>query len=307
MSEIKKALTIEDISFKYTDKQVIKGVTFKVKEGELYGIVGPDGAGKSTLLKLISTVHRPQKGKLTVLGLKPNENRDLIKRKIGYLSQEFNLYPDLTVLENLEFLADLFEVSKKDREKRINYFIDITNLRDKVDTRAKYLSGGMKQKLALICSLIHDPELLLLDEPTTGIDPLSRWEFWDFINILHGRGKTIVVATPYLNEAERCEKVLFLDEGKVLYRGDMHSLLADIDYKFFTVKMGKPDKALLKLKELSGVVDIEPVGKSLQMLTEKNIDKKTIKEALNSGPEVEVKEKNINLEKAFQILMKELK
>lgn len=192
----------------------LAGVSFQASRGEMFGLIGPDGAGKTTLLRLICGLDRPTSGDVRVFGVNPATARDVATSSMGYLSQRFSLYGDLSIDENVEFFARLHGVS--DFVGRRERLLELTGLRPFRHRLADRLSGGMKQKLALSCTLIHEPPLIVLDEPTTGVDPVSRREFWKLLAECRAGGVTVLIATPYLDEAERCDRVVLLNEGRML-------------------------------------------------------------------------------------------
>jgi ABC-2 type transport system ATP-binding protein len=187
-----------------------------VKSGEIYGLVGPDASGKTTTLRMLCGILPPDKGEAMVAGCDIKKETESLKGKVGYLPQRFGLYGDLTVLENIHFYADLYEVSKKRRIERIERLLRFANLEPFGKRKAKDISGGMKQKLGLICALIHTPQVLFLDEPTTGVDPLSRRDFWMILYDLLKEGVTILFSTSYLDEAERCNRIGLIYQGELL-------------------------------------------------------------------------------------------
>ena len=191
-------------------------VKFEVEQGEVFCVLGPDGAGKTTLLRILAGVMTPTAGNLTIFGRDIVEDLDAAKPLTGYLSQRFSLYPDLTVNENIDFYARLFKIGHQEGEQRKKRLLEFSRMGPYADRRAKFLSGGMKQKLALSCALIHTPKLLILDEPTTGVDPISRREFWKILYDLISEGLTIIFATPYMDEAERASRVALLYKGEVI-------------------------------------------------------------------------------------------
>jgi ABC-2 type transport system ATP-binding protein len=194
----------------------VDGLTFSVRRGELFGLVGPDGAGKTTTLRMLAGILTPSAGEAAVAGCRVDRDPEGVKARIAYMAQRFGLYGDLTVLENLRFYADLFEVPVRERGPRIARLLEFSQLGAFGDRLADRLSGGMKQKLGLACALVHTPEVLLLDEPTNGVDPVSRRDFWRILADLLREGVTIVVATAYLDEAERCHRVALLHRGRLL-------------------------------------------------------------------------------------------
>ena len=194
----------------------VSGVSFRLPAGGIFGLVGSDGAGKTTLLRMIAAMIPPTAGRITVGGLDAVAARGRVKELIGYMPQRFALYPDLTVAENLDFCMDVYGLTGAERRRRRERFLGFSNLLPFVDRRAADLSGGMKQKLGLACVLVHHPRLLVLDEPTNGVDPVSRREFWGILADMRREGMTALVATAYLDEGERCDRVLILHNGRLL-------------------------------------------------------------------------------------------
>lgn len=208
------AIKIESLKRNYGNVTAVKGVSYSVSEGEMFGLVGPDGAGKTTTIRMLTGLLRPDSGNAKVLGYDLLTQQNLIKNEIGYLSQKFSLYGDLTIDENIEFFADIHGVKKfKDRRNELLEFTRLTPFRDRL---ADKLSGGMKQKLALACTLIHKPKIIFLDEPTTGVDPVSRRDFWKILSNLQKDGITIFMTTPYLDEAERCNRIALMNNGEII-------------------------------------------------------------------------------------------
>ncbi len=201
---------------KYGDVTAVDHLNLQVKRGEMLGLIGPDGAGKTTTLRILCGLLRANDGDCVLGGKNVKKELSAIRSLIGYMPQRFSLYPDLTVAENLRFFADLFCVPKAERETRLERLLQFSKLGPFSNRRANTLSGGMKQKLALSCTLIHTPQILLLDEPTTGVDPVSRREFWDILKELKEQGVTILLTTPYMDEAERCDRVAFIHKGRIL-------------------------------------------------------------------------------------------
>src|SRR3990170_1704951 len=208
------AIKIENLKRSYNGIIAVKGVSYSVAKGEMFGLVGPDGAGKTTTIRMLTGLLRPDSGNAQVLGYDLRTQKNKIKNEIGYLSQKFSLYGDLTIDENIEFFAEIHGV--KDFEARRNELLEFTRLTPFRDRLADKLSGGMKQKLALACTLIHKPKIIFLDEPTTGVDPVSRRDFWKILSNLQKDGITIFMTTPYLDEAERCNRVALMDKGKII-------------------------------------------------------------------------------------------
>lgn len=213
------AIRTENLSRSFGPVVAVNHLNLVIPKGEIFGLVGPDGAGKTTLLRMLAGILLPSQGEAWILDHPISREAELLKEKIGYMAQRFALYGDLTVIENLHFYADLYEVSKKERSGRIERLLTFGNLVSFQKRLAQDLSGGMKQKLGLACALIHTPQILLLDEPTNGVDPVSRREFWRILQGLLQEGVTIFVSTAYLEEAERCHRVGLIHGGSLLSVG----------------------------------------------------------------------------------------
>ena len=229
-----KAVTADHLSKAYGKVQALDGLTFAVEPGELYGIIGPDGAGKTTLFRILTTLMLPDKGTATVAGLDVVRDYRAIRRRIGYMPGRFSLYQDLTVEENLQFFATVFDTTIRE-----NYHLiaDIYRQIEPFKRRlAGKLSGGMKQKLALSCALIHKPEVLFLDEPTTGVDPVSRKEFWGMLLRLKAQGITILVSTPYMDEANLCDRIALIQGGRFLEVDTPQGIVARYPDRLFAVQ-----------------------------------------------------------------------
>ena len=217
---------VEGVVRSFGETPALASVSFTVERGEMFGLIGPDGAGKTTLLRILASLIDADRGDAWILDLPVRTQAARVREIIGYMPQHFSLYADLTVAENLRFFADLFGVSRGEREARTHELLEFSRLGPFVKRRAGALSGGMKQKLALSCALIHTPEVLLLDEPTTGVDPVSRREFWELLEGLRARGVTIVVSTPYMNEASLCQHMVFIHKGRILAAGSAGEIAA---------------------------------------------------------------------------------
>jgi ABC-2 type transport system ATP-binding protein len=207
-------IKIDNLKKSYGDIAAVNGVSYSVAKGEMFGLVGPDGAGKTTTIRMLIGLLKPDSGNAKILGHDLRTQKNKIKNEIGYLSQKFSLYGDLTIDENIEFFAEIHGV--KDFEARRNELLEFTRLTPFRDRLADKLSGGMKQKLALACTLIHKPKIIFLDEPTTGVDPVSRRDFWKILSNLLHEGITIFMTTPYLDEAERCNKIALMNNGVII-------------------------------------------------------------------------------------------
>lgn len=258
------AIDIREVSKAYGPVQALDKVSLAVGEGEMFGLIGPDGAGKSTLYRLLATLLRPDGGSLSMLGLDTVKDSRALRSRIGYMPERFSLYPDLTVAENLNFFADLFGVTVKENYDLIAPVFG--QLAKFPDRPAGKLSGGMKQKLALCCALIHRPPVLLLDEPTTGVDAVSRAEFWDMLATLRGHGITILVSTSYMDEANRCDRIAMIDRGKILCADTPARLVAGLDENLWNAVAPDMFRLLGALREQPEVADCYTFGATLHVL-----------------------------------------
>jgi len=207
---------IEHVSMGFGAIQAVEDVSLGVAEGTIFGLVGSDGAGKSTLLRMTATMIAPTSGKITIAGLDVVQQKSEVKHLIGYMPQRFGLYQDLTVGENLDFFMDVFRIHGEERKKRRDRYLGFSNLNPFIDRLAGNLSGGMKQKLGLACVLVHQPKVLILDEPTNGVDPVSRQEFWEILMEMRRQGMTILISTAYLDEGERCDTLALMHKSRIL-------------------------------------------------------------------------------------------
>ena len=256
------AIRLSNVSKRYGTVEALAGLTLDVRRGHMVGLIGPDGAGKTTAIRLMCGLLHADGGEIRVLGADPVREHRRITEQVGYLSQRFSLYGDLTVDENVAFFAEIHGV--RDYRRRRDQLLDMTQLTRFRGRLADRLSGGMKQKLALACTLVHEPELILLDEPTTGVDPLSRREFWKLLSEFLSGGITILMSTPYLDEAERCTRVALLHEGRVLADDDPRSLRRLITGRMIEVVTRHPDAAALA-QALPGVSDVHVFGERLHV------------------------------------------
>lgn len=254
-------VVVNALSKRFGETVALDDVTLEVKTGELYGLVGPDGGGKTTLFRILTTLLVPDSGTATVLGRDVVADLWEIRSRVGYMPGRFSLYPDLSVEENLAFFASVFGTSIRDGYALIApIYRQIEPFKHR---RAGQLSGGMKQKLALSCALVHRPELLLLDEPTTGVDAVSRREFWDLLHELQASGLTIVVSTPYMDEADRCDRVALMQKGRVLAIDTPDAIGAAFPRPLFAVH-GLPRHATIEaLRAYTYVASVQPFGDTL--------------------------------------------
>ena len=246
MSELIK---LENLLYSYDSKVAVDIPRLEVEQGDLFGIIGADGAGKTTLFRLLATLYKPQQGKITVFGQDTMADFAKIRKFTGYMPGKFSLYEDLTVKENMNFFASVFETTVEENYSLIE---DIYGMLKPFEKRkAGKLSGGMKQKLALCSALIHRPKLLLLDEPTTGVDPASRQEFWEMLLKLQKRGITIIVSTPYLDEAQMCNKLALMHKSKIIAQGKTSDFITNFPKSLFHIKVSDMRKLIDQLREYS--------------------------------------------------------
>ena len=303
------AIAVKNISKTYGKKKqkiiALDDISFDVKEGEIFGIIGPDGAGKTSLFRILTTLLLADSGSATVDGLDVIKDFKQIRMKVGYMPGRFSLYQDLTVQENLEFFATIFNTSIKEN---YNLIKDIySQIEPFKDRRAGKLSGGMKQKLALSCALIHRPTVLFLDEPTTGVDAVSRKEFWEMLKGLKAQGITILVSTPYMDEARLCDKVLLLQKGKVLSINTPDGVIGNFENPLVAVKATGMLPLLEKIKALKIVNDAYPFGEFHHVVMKNELAVQQLSEYLSNADVkgLQIKRVAADIEDCFIQLMKE--
>jgi len=238
-----------------------------IEKGEVFGLVGPDGAGKSTLIRVLSTVLEPTSGEAWVFGHSVERDAHSVKLRIGYMSQSFSLYPDLTVAENLDFFAELRGVPRSEKRARAERLLAFSGLAEFSGRQARFLSGGMKQKLALAPTLIHEPDKLILDEPTTGLDPVTRREFWRILADLHERGVTVLVATPYMDEAERCDRVAFMRDGRLRLVDTPAAIKHRLPGTLFEIAAPRQREVMAALRTTPGIGSVSVYGELVRALS----------------------------------------
>ena len=244
------AVEFKGVTKRYGSVEALKGISFHVNRGEMFGLIGPDGAGKTTTIRLLCGLLHGDGGEIRVLGNDPVKAHHAITASVGYLSQRFSLYGDLSIDENIAFFAEIHGV--RDFQARRNRLLEITQLTPFRSRLADRLSGGMKQKLALACTLVHEPQVIVLDEPTTGVDPVSRREFWKLLSQFLESGITILMSTPYLDEAERCHRIAMLHEGRVLALDEPGRLRQSLPGRWFEVVVDRPRDAVARLSARAG-------------------------------------------------------
>jgi len=263
------ALDIRDLRRSFREVEAVAGVTMTIPRGSVFGLVGPDGAGKSTLIRMLATVLAPTSGDAFVFGKSVVSDPHAVKPRIGYMSQAFSLYGDLTVRENLDFFAELRGVPRKDMAARAKRLLEFSGLTEFEKRQAQFLSGGMKQKLALAATLISEPDLLFLDEPTTGVDPVSRREFWRIISGLHRQGITVFVATPYMDEADRCDEIAFMTQGRIILRDTPAGMKARVPGRVIEIAVSDYHRAMPLIRTLPFVRSVEVSGEMLRVLVDR--------------------------------------
>ncbi len=269
-----KAIESSGVTKSFGATQALDDITFSVDESEIFGFIGPDGAGKTTLFRIITTLLIPDKGNMKVLGMDSVSDYKELRKNIGYMPGRFSLYQDLSVEENLNFYATVFGTTV---EENYDLISDIYSHIEPFKKRlAGKLSGGMKQKLALSCALIHKPRLLILDEPTTGVDAVSRSEFWDMLGKLHKYNITIIVSTPYMDEAIRCDRIALIQDGKLLSIDTPRKIRAGFSRKLFTVKSSEKYKLLKALRKNQEVLTVYPFGDSMHVTLKNDSSGKSV-------------------------------
>jgi ABC-2 type transport system ATP-binding protein len=288
--------------------QALRGVTFDVQPGELYGFIGPDGAGKSTLFRILTTLLVPTGGEARVLGLDVVKELWALRRRVGYMPGRFSLYPDLSVRENLTFFAQVFGTTIREQYELIRPIY--AQIEPFAERRAGALSGGMKQKLALCCALVHRPDILFLDEPTTGVDAVSRREFWDLLAMLRESGLTIVVSTPYMDEAGRCDRVALIQGGRLLRVAPPAEIGAAYEGPLLAVRAGDRYRLLRTLRVYPHARFVFPFGDALHYTDARtDLDAETVRREVSaylSGEgfdDVEAEPVGAGIEDAFMALM----
>ena len=243
------AIRTEKLTKTFNDLTAVDGLTLSIPEGEIFGLVGPDGAGKSTTMRLLTAILEPTSGEAWVAGYSIVHQTEALKEDTGYMSQRFGLYPDLTVMENIQFYADIYGVPRKGREEIVNRLLGFSHLTPFKKRLAGNLSGGMKQKLGLACALIHTPKVLFLDEPTNGVDPVSRRDFWRILYQLLKNQVTIFVSTAYLDEAERCNRIGLMHNGRIVALGSPEEVKQLMKGTILEIRSSHPRRATALLRD----------------------------------------------------------
>jgi ABC-2 type transport system ATP-binding protein len=305
--ENEQIITTEKLTRRFKEVTAVDNLDLSVMRGEIFGLVGPDGAGKTTTIRMLCAIMDPSEGSARVAGFDTVSQPEQIKRRIGYMAQRFNLYGDLTVSENLDFFADIFQVRGRTRRERKERLLEFARLTEFRKRRAAHLSGGMQKKLALACTLIHQPEIIFLDEPTTGVDPVSRREFWDILTELHLQGITIFVSTPYMDEAERCSRVGLMYQGQIIVCDVPDAIKGLVTGDLLEVRTSDLRRAEEVVAGLDGVLEVQTYGDLLHVFVQDaQAQQESIQAALAAeGIEVaSVRQTRPRMEEAFISLVR---
>src|SRR5690625_85768 len=298
-------ISLSNIEKSYKKQMAVQDISFEVKPGELFGLIGPDGAGKTTIFRILTTLLLPDKGEAKVAGYDVIKDYKAIRRSVGYMPGRFSLYQDLTVEENLTFFATIFGTTI---EENYHLIKDIySQIEPFKNRRAGQLSGGMKQKLALSCALIHKPTVLFLDEPTTGVDPVSRKEFWEMLKRLQEQGITILVSTPYMDEAALCDRIALIQEGKILDIDTPEGIVSKFPKTIYNVKANNMYKLIQTLQKYEHTYSVFPFGEFVHYTDKREaFSEEELKNLLKSAglESVTVEVTHANIEDAFMELAK---
>lgn len=267
-TNIQPIIETHELTRDYKKTRAVDSLDLSIQPGELFGLIGPDGAGKTTTLRLLAGLLNITSGSAQVAGYDLARQSESIKPKIGYMAQQFSLYSELTVVENLVFFADLYDVPRSELSQRMERLLTFAGLTEFQDRRADKLSGGMQKKLALASTLIHEPEILLLDEPTTGVDPISRREFWNILTDLHLEGTTILISTPYMDEADRCSLVGLMYAGRLVTCAEPKRIRAQIEGELVEIRTNDWQSAHQVIETLPGILEVQTYGESLHILVD---------------------------------------
>ena len=277
-------IQIDHLTRRFGDLIAVNDLNLEIAQGEIFGLVGPDGAGKTTTLRLLCGLLAPDQGQVQVAGFDVAEDHEAVKDRIGYMAQRFGLYGDLTVEENMVFYADLFGVTGSQRDQLMGELLEMTRMAPFRGRQAQQLSGGMKQKLALMCTLLHHPRILFLDEPTNGVDPVSRRDFWAILYQLVKEGMTVLVTTAYLDEAERCNRVGLMHRGRLVRCDEPQALRSGLSETCYEVQTPDQRRARELLRSLPGVLSVEPAGAAMHLfLSRQQTSVETLRKTLTDN------------------------
>jgi len=291
------AIDVRGLVKRFGKKTAVDGVDIAVPAGEVWGFLGPNGSGKTTTIRMLCGLLRADAGEGTCLGMDFRTRAEEIKRQTGYMTQRFSFWEDLTIRENLEFVAHVYELD--DRKARVDEMLEQLGLAHRQDQLAAALSGGWKQRLALGACMLHNPKLLLLDEPTAGVDPKARRDFWDEIHALSGRGITVLVSTHYMDEAERCDRIVYILNGKLIARGTVAEVIAGSDLVTFVVTGEGARKLAQKLDGVPGVEHAAFFGAALHVSGRERAALERALEPFRRDPQLDIREEPPTLEDVF--------
>ncbi|MGB5697417.1 MAG: ABC transporter ATP-binding protein [Polyangiales bacterium] len=300
-------VVVENLSRRFGDLVAVRDVSFEVRRGEIFGMLGPNGAGKSTTLRILCGILDPSGGRAIVVGFDVSKEPERVKQSIGYMTQRFSLYEDLTVEENLRFYGGIYGLSRVARRARVTEELERSGLIDRRKQLSGTLSGGWKQRLALVCATIHQPPLLFLDEPTAGVDPVSRREFWARIHRIASEGTTVIVTTHYMDEAERCNRLAFMFRGTILDIGTPSAVVERREIRVAVVETPAVADAVDALIKHPEVDEVAPFGDRIRLTTKHGVNPVALAhELLDGGPGVsDAREIAPNVEDAFVAMVHE--
>lgn len=294
------AISVSGIHKRYGLVNALNGITLEVEKGHLFGLIGPDGAGKTSLIRILTSLILPDEGSATVLGLDVVRDYKELRKRYGYMPGRFSLYQDLTITENIEFFGTVFGSDMSQAYELIrDIYVQIEPFKDR---RAGALSGGMKQKLALCCALIHQPEILFLDEPTTGVDAVSRREFWDMLDRYKAMGLTMFVSTPYMDEASRCDEVAFLKTGSILAIDTPRAMKKHFLKALWSLTSAHRHELLLALEGMSGIHSAWPFGESVHVALNEGVEMDDIRVSLSGIADLSIEAIEPGIEDVFMEL-----
>jgi ABC-2 type transport system ATP-binding protein len=264
-----KAVIVQDLERRFGSFVAVNRISFQVAKGEIFGFLGPNGAGKSTTIRMLCGILAPTGGRGTVAGFDIRTEAEKIKSHIGYMSQRFSLYEDLTVEENIDFYSGIYRIAPEKKKERKGWAIEMAGLKEHRNSRTAILSGGWKQRLALGCAILHEPPVIFLDEPTSGVDAISRRQFWDLIYELAGRGVTVFVTTHYMDEAEYCDRIALIYRGELIASGSPEALKTELmREEILEVLCERPQDAMVEVEGVVGVKEVALFGKGLHVVAE---------------------------------------
>ncbi|MHC9538444.1 MAG: ATP-binding cassette domain-containing protein [Vulcanimicrobiota bacterium] len=267
MNDLKDAIEVRSLTRRFGDFTAVNSISFSVRKGEIFGFLGPNGAGKSTTIRMLCGILLPSGGEGHVAGFNIRTQSEKIKQNIGYMSQKFSLYPDLSAEENLDFFAGAYGVPLRDLKARKEELLDMVGLKSRRSDVTSLLTGGWRQRLALACALVHNPPIIFLDEPTSGVDPLSRRDFWDTIQMLSRKGITTLVTTHYMEEAEYCQRLALISSGSIIAQGTPHELKESFDYRIYYVECTDLIKSLEILSRETAFIETSLWGSGLHVVS----------------------------------------